>query len=399
VDKSLVLVDEEHAALRYTMHETVREYALERLDESGDGPAVRRLHVQHYVALAEDARARLFGADLQPLLDQLEREHDNFRLALRWSSEVPSGDVGPRLAGALWRFWQVRGYLREGRAWLERLLATARPMEPTSAWARALNAIGFLTFLQGDYEASRPLLEESVEVWRTLNDRGGLVESLTNLGVLLRCVGDGVRARGLFEEALTVSRALGDRAWEGRTLNKLARLTFYERDLAAARLLHEQGLAAVREAGNAWDVAIALGDLADVSHALGDDASARQLYAQSLELWLELGDERGIAQGLEGFAILAGAASRWARVTRLLGAAHAIRERITEPSSPNRWATLETLLDTARAILGAAYTTIWDGGGTATPDQAAAEALSDHGSRRSAPVRSGTPRRRTPRTP
>ena len=115
----------------------------------------------------------------------------------------------------------MRGYLREGRAWLERMLATAMPADRTSARARALNAIGFLAFLQGDYDTALPLLAESVDIRRALDDRPGLVESLTNLGVLLRCVGDGAGARQVLEEALAVSRALGDRAWEGRALNKL----------------------------------------------------------------------------------------------------------------------------------------------------------------------------------
>jgi predicted ATPase/DNA-binding CsgD family transcriptional regulator len=379
VDKSLVVVDEQPAALRYTLHETIRHYALERLAESGEAPEVRRLHAEYYLMLAEDVQPRLFGAELQPLLEVLEREHDNLRLALRWSSEVGEGDVGPRLAGALWRFWQVRGYLPEGRAWLERLLPTLRTAEPTSGRARALNAIGFLAFLQGDYDTGQPLLAESVEIRRALGDRPGLVESLTNLGVLLRCVGNGAGARRCFEEAIAVSRALGDRAWEGRTLNKLARLTYYEGDLGAALALHEEGIAAVRQAGNAWDVAIALGDMADVCHALGDDTVARRLYAESLGLWLELGDERGIAQGLEGFAIQAAAAARPERAVRLIGTAHAIRERITEPNSPSRRASLERLLAAAQTDLGAAaYATAWAAGNAASPAEAVALALADH---------------------
>ena len=377
VDKSLVVVDEQPAALRYTFHETIRHYAHERLEESGEGPEVRRLHAEYYLALAEDAAPRLFGTELQPLLDVLDQEHDNLRLALRWACEATESDVGPRLAGALWRFWQVRGYLREGRAWLERLLATAMPAEPTSARARALNAIGFLAFLQGDYATAQPLLAESVEIWRALDDRRGLVESLTNYGVLLRCVGDGGRARQALEEALAVSQALGDRAWEGRAMNKLARLTFYEGDLAAARTLHETGITTVRQAGNAWDVAIALGDLGDAVHALGDDKTARRYYAESLQLWLELGDERGVAQGLEGFAILASADSRPERAVRLISTARAIRERITEPSSPSRRAALDRLLEAARRELGAAYEAAWLSGQTATPAGSVAEAVSD----------------------
>jgi predicted ATPase/DNA-binding CsgD family transcriptional regulator len=381
VDKSLVVVDEQPGALRYAFHETIRHYAHERLDESGEGTEVRRLHAEYYLELAEDAAPRLFGTELQPLLDVLDQEHDNLRLALRWACEAGESDVGPRLAGALWRFWQVRGYLREGRAWLERLLASAMPAERTSARARALNAIGFLAFLQGDYATARPLLAESVEIWRALDDRRGLVESLTNYGVLLRCIGDGGQARRALEEAIAASRALGDRAWEGRALNKLARLTYYEGDLDRARALHEGGIATVRQAGNAWDVAIALGDLGDVLHAQGDDAAARRHYAESLQLWLELGDERGVAQGLEGFAILAAADAQPERAVHLISAARALRERITEPSSPSRRAALEQLLDAARAKLGAAYGAVWASGQAATPAEAVAEAVSDHDAR------------------
>ena len=150
---------------------------------------------------------------------------------------------------------------------------------------------------------------------------------------------------------------------------------FYERDYAAARELHEEGLVAVRQAGNSWDVAIALGDLGDVDHAVGDDAAAHRHYAESLALWQELRDERGIAQALEGFAMLDLAGSRTERAVRLLAAAQAIRERITEPSSPSRRASLDRLLDTARESIGESYEAIWAAGRVAPADQIIADAL------------------------
>jgi len=376
VDKSLVQLDEQSGTLRYRLQETLRLYALERLDESGEAPEIRRRHAEYCLAVVEDAEPELFGRDLQRHLDRLEREHDNVRVALRWSSETGDPEVGLRLAGALWRFWQVRGYVREGRDWLERLLGMAQPTERTAGRARALNAIGFLAFLQGDYDTAQPLLEECLATRRALDEPSGLVESLANLGVLLRCSGASAEARALFEEALALARLLGDRAWEGRTLNKLARLVFYfEGDPAKARALCEEGLARVRQAGNTWDVAIALGDLADVNHALGDDVAARRHYVESLALWQELGEERGIAQALEGFATLIGTRSQPERVVHMLGAADAIRERITEPSSTARRAGLERLLAAARATLGTTYASAWERGRASPPEHAITEAL------------------------
>jgi non-specific serine/threonine protein kinase len=133
----------------------------------------------------------------------------------------------------------------------------------------------------------------------------------------------------------------------------------------------------VRPDGNDWDVAIALGDLGDVLHAQGNDAEARRHYAESLRHWLELGDERGVAQGLEGFAILAAADARMERAVRLIGAARAIRERITEPSSPSRRNALERLLAAAHAELGPAYDLAWSSGYAASPTEAVAEAMAD----------------------
>ncbi len=387
VDKSLVLADEQSGALRYRLQETLRQYALERLEESGEALEIRRRHAEYFLVLAEEAEPRLFGSEQEQVLARLDREHDNLRLALRWSGEAGGTEVGLRLAGALWRFWQVRGYLREGRAWLDRLLTTPGSEEPTTGRARALNAVGFLAFLQGDYDTAQPLIEDSLAIRRALNDRPGIVESLTNLGLVLRCRGSSAEARALFEEALEVSQSLGDRAWEGRVLNKLARLVFYEGDYAAARTLHEESLARGRQVGNTWDIAIALGDIAEVSQALGDDASARGLFAESLALWQELGDERGIAQGLEGFATLAVAASRPERAVCLLGAARAMRERIGEPSSPSRRASLDRLLEVARGAMGEeASGAAWAAGRAMPPEQAIVEALAGHQSAPAAPV-------------
>ena len=346
VDKSLVLVDEQAAALRYRLHETIRQYAHERLDESGEAPEVRRLHADYYLALAEAPQPRLFGAELQPLLEILDQEHDNLRHALRWvgeAGEATSARASPGRSGASGRF--AATCARGAPGWSACSRRRARPSR-RAARARALNAIGFLAFLQGDYRTAQPLLEESVAIWRALGDRHGLVESLTNLGVLLRCVGDGARARQQLEEAIALSRALGDRAWEGRTLNKLARLTYYEGDLAAARASTRRasppcarpatpGTSPSRSA--TWQTCATLSEMTRRHGAL------RREPRDSGWSWATSGDSPGTGRvrhpGRRG--------SQPERAVRLIGAARAIRDRITEPSSPTRRAALERLLEAA----------------------------------------------------
>jgi non-specific serine/threonine protein kinase len=369
VDKSLVQTDEQHQAMRYRLADSIRQYALERLDESHETEILRRKHAEHYAAMAEEAENRLYSGQQEQVLAQLVREHDDIRLALGWSCESGNPEIGMRLAGALWRFWQVRGHLREARAWLDRLLA-AGGSEQTLGRSRALNATGFLTFLQGDYHAARPFLEQSLAISRALRDEQGIIESSSNLGLLLRCLDMPGEARRHLNEALEVSRSVGDRAREGRVLNKLARLVYYEGDMQAASELHELSLGMGRETGNTWHIALALGDLADVRFAMGDDAGALELYAEGIRLWQGLGDERGVAQGLEGFAVLAARRGQHEQAVLEISAARVIRQRISEPNSPSRRASLDRLLDQARAVLGESrYRSAWEAGRITTAEQ------------------------------
>jgi non-specific serine/threonine protein kinase len=377
VNKSLVQLDEQHRSVRYRLQDSIRQYALEKLEESGETELLRRRHAEYYATMADEAENRLYSGEQEQVLAQLAREHDDIRLALGWSSESGDPEVGMRLAGALWRFWQVRGHLREARAWLERLLG-ADAAQQSIGRARALNAIGFLTFLQGDYEAARPLLEQGLAISRALGDQRGVIESSSNMGLLLRCLEESTEARRHLNEALEVSRAVGDRAREGRVLNKMARLEFYEGDLQAASQLHELSLSMGRLTGNTWHIALVLGDLADVRFAMGDDDSALELYAQSVRLWQGIGDERGVAQGLEGFAMLAARRGQHDQVVLEISAARAIRQRISEPSSPSRRATLDQLLDEARAALGdSRYEAAWREGSVSTAEQLISRVLAN----------------------
>lgn len=377
VAKSLVLAEERQGEMRYGMLEMIRQYAAEQLRDSGEEAVLLARHWDWVLALAEQAEEEVWGPSQVHWLDRLEQELNNVRSALRRSVEHSEVESGLRLAGALWRFWQVRGRVREGRSWLGQLLALSVSTTRTAGRAKALNAEGFLVFLQGDYAAAQAMLEEALAIWRELSDQRGIVEALCNLGLVRRCAGDFAVARALLDEALVRSRASGNRVWEARTLNNLARMSFYEGDYETSRSLHEESLTKGREVDDSWATAIALGDLGDVAQAQGDGIAALTFYKESLALWQRVGDERGIAQSLEGLAIQAAARSQADGAVRLLAAAAAVRETISELPSLSRRDILDRLLETARAKLGGeAYAAAWAEGRAMSLDQAVEYALS-----------------------
>ena len=357
---------------RFGMLATIREFAREQLAASGEAAAVFQRHAAYYVMLAEHAAPRMHGSLQVDWFDRLDAEHNDLRTAMAWTAQhdLPAA---LRLGGALWRFWQVRGHVREGREWLERIILAAEANPTATAGperASALNAAAFLAFLTGDYPLAIQRHRETLAIRRALGDREGVAESLNSLGLVLRCAGERDGVDALFEESLTISRQLGNRARQANTLNNLARATYYRGDLAAAQALHEQALTVGREAGEVWAVAICLGDLGDVLRAQGDAEAARRLYLESLEAWSALGDARGVAQCLEGFAGLR-VEDRPDLAVRLFSAAAALREVIGEPCSRVRQHEIDQTLDTSRQALGAArFSAAWAEGQALTPTQA-----------------------------
>ena len=174
--------EQEDAQTRYRLLETVRQYAHDRLEDTGGSTAVRVGHRDHYLALAEEADPKLKGAEQAEWLRRLEEEHDNLRAGLEWSLAEAETRGSLRLCGALQRFWWTRGHLTEGRQWCTRVLRKAGAEERTRERAYVLNAAGVLSYHQGDYPAARALYEESLAIGRELGDRSGIAGSLGNLG-------------------------------------------------------------------------------------------------------------------------------------------------------------------------------------------------------------------------
>jgi non-specific serine/threonine protein kinase len=334
VEKSLVVYEEdEQGRGRYHLLETVRQYARDRLLESGDGIAAR--HPDYFLSLAEEARDHLLGREQGEWLERLEIEHDNLRAALEFCAQDPaSGAVGLRLAGWLRKFWEIRGYYREGRDRCGAALSHPEAQAPSSERAAALNSAGWLAYRQNDYAASRPLFEESIRVSRSLNDAAGLAASLRGLGVLAADLREHALASALTEESVELCRQLADRRGEAISLNNLGIVAEFQGDDAAARSLFEQARGIAASADDRAGMIFPLGNLGRVAARQGDLPQARSFLSEALALCRELGDRPQAASNLEDLAGVEIQSAQLGRAARLLGAAAALREQIGAPPHP-----------------------------------------------------------------
>ncbi|HZS86351.1 MAG TPA: tetratricopeptide repeat protein [Chloroflexota bacterium] len=377
MDKSLLRrEDGTDAEPRFGMLETIREYGLEHLAESGETEALRRQHAAYYRVLAEQAEPALTGPDQPRWLGRLEREHDNLRAALQWARESRDALAGLHLAGTLWRFWYTHGHLTEGRAWLEGFLDASRDAEvPLAVRAKALIGAGVLANMQADYERAAELCEESLSLYRALVDLQGIAVALNVLGNVAVNQGDFERAVNLSEESLALQRQVGQKRGIALALNNLAHVVLQQGDHQRAAALCEESLALARELGESRSIAAALTHLADIARDQGSDEQAAAMYAEGLPLLRSIGDHHGVAICLEGVAAAHGALGRQERAARLCGAAAALRDATGAPLPSVDRASFDRTLSAARAALGtAAFEAAWAAGQALSPDQAIDEA-------------------------
>jgi len=313
---SVITLDRD-ADPRFGLLETVRQYARERLDAAGETTAMRRRHLGYYLTLARDAVAGWTDTTLGTWLARLDRECDNLRAALDWARECGDVERGLELCVALARYWEMRGQLSEGRAWLDEFLARAGGA-PASPRATALNAAGNLANRQGDRARATALLEEALALKRDLGDARGMAMLLNNLGYVEDESGHYARAAALHEESLALKRALGDQRGVAYSLTNLGRVAHHRGDLARAATLHDQSVTLLRGLGDRHNLARALNNLAEVVQAQGDDARVAALLEESLALKRELGDRQGIAASLILLGALAARGHDDQRATQLL---------------------------------------------------------------------------------
>jgi len=315
VDANLVRSGGTDEEPRFSLLETMREYAAERLETFGGVAEVRRRHAAYFLELAERAEPHLRESPGERL-DLLEREQDNLRTALaRFDVEADTGGL-IRLAGALWRFWYLRGQLAEGRRWLE--LALARDPVPTPARAKALLGLSVMAGNQGDYAAVRRHAAAALEVSRTVGDEWTAAYATHMLGNALRGSRELVEAQQLLEESAAAFRRLGDEHSALLVARNLARLLEERGDADAAHAIHQDNLERARAMQNPRIEASTLGALAMIAADDGRHVEALAMLRQSVTIHRELRDLLDSAVDLSRCAFLLAQKGRLEAAARLL---------------------------------------------------------------------------------
>jgi predicted ATPase/class 3 adenylate cyclase len=329
LDQSLVRrADAADGGARFSMLETIREFGLEQLAAGGDLDLVRGRHARHFLDLAEEAEPHLTADDQGEWLDRCDAEHANLRAALRWAADAGEADRTQRAAGALWRFWQQRGHLAEGRRWLEEVLALPSGQGRTQARAKALAGAGGIAWWQEDIAAARGWYGEALAIERQLGDPARIAEALYNQAFVAGAGGDFAAAARLFQESRDLFRQAGDEAGMARAewMAVLPDLVAgrWERPLGQA----EEAVAAWRRAGDRLRLADALVWLAVVYARAGRPAEARAAVAEALAAFRAVDSPMGIVSVVLGLSYLARWEDRYEDAVRLAGAAESLRERV-----------------------------------------------------------------------
>lgn len=434
-DKSLIHHEETpDGEPRFTMLETIREYASEKLEESaeadesekssanGEAEEARLRHAEHFLAFAEAGNVELRGPRQAGWMAALERDHDNVRAALSWSLEEPGrAAIALRISGAMGWFWDIGGHMEEGWRWLRESLEKASDA-PDGARAAALNGAGYISMNLGHLDRADSLLEEaldigrrlggksiaatslmwlgmvalyrgdapraeerfaqSLEIFRGAGDEWGCAGAATLLGGVVCERGDSDRGRSLLEEALGIYRGIGDDIGAGAGLNNLGLIALFSGDYEGASSYLEESIVICRRLGNKWYPAAGLCGLGHAKLLAGEPGAAEKFYREAISLCREQKQRMILAECLEGMAASSAERGDALRAATLSGAALALSEAMDYSLDEIR-SLLSPFLEKSRARLGeAAWGTAVSEGRSMTLDEAAERATDEEGRRR-----------------
>lgn len=426
VDRSLVVAQTNEHAIRYHLLETIREYAAEKLRAGDEWKSVHERHYAYFLEVMVASKPELWGQGQQEAVRRLEQEHDNMRVALRWSVEESDDPAQALLLSAeLNNFWLPQGYFSEARTWLSRALERVDKHNRTEPRAYALQQAGVMAFVQGDLGQAIDRIEEAVsirrennsrqamansllclglalrhkaefvraaecteeclQIYRDANDHNNTANALNNLGLLYHQLDDFARAAECLEESLSLYRQFANRVKMATPMTNLANIAYAQGDLEKARLLHAEVLSIHEEHNNRPGITNARCCLGQVVGALGDFKAAEELMLQGLRGWLELGSKREIIEVIESLASLSLSVAREnsaealvlaCRAAKLCGAAARLRESLLLPQD-HREVTLdhERMANLQQALPQETLAAYWKLGQAMSLDEAASYAL------------------------
>jgi predicted ATPase len=327
-EKSLITAAQDQTGEpRFAMLETIREFALERLEEGGEATELRRRHAAAYLRLAMLAAPELIRPSRPHWLERLEREHGNLRAALGWAIDQGEALLALRFVASLWRFWQMRGHLREGRQWAENALALPNADRFSVDRLAALEAAGGIAHWTGDIDGQHAYYGQALELALQLNEPRHVAEASYNVGFPFLLSGEVDAAETYFRKSLRGFQALGDRHGIGRV----------RWALAVVALVRGQGEEAQREAQEALETFGAVDDvfmagwslylLGDAARRSGDHATARERWKEGLTIGAQAGDLTAIVFILDHLALEAAMGGDPERAVRLIAASRAMRAK------------------------------------------------------------------------
>ncbi len=417
VDKNMVaLVEDDAGEPRVSMLEMLREYAHERLVESGELAGAQRRHAEHVLDFAQRGQRELSGATQGAWLARFELEHGNIEAALEWAREDTT--YAFKLLGAVWRFWWLHGHLTQGLTWIDRFLsqrAAAPEGVEDALYATVLRAGVVLRSALGNFDEAFAACEEAIAVQRRLGSEGDLAASLTSLGIIFQFRGEFDRAEDVHTESLTIRRRLSEDAGVATSLSNLASVAFSKGDFARTvelgeesvaiyrRLGHESGLAHAltklglaaaarreyeraealfseclrmqRAAGDLGSTHYSLMNLGAVAHRRGDYGLAITRFREALDRLDSMPNKTALAKILEDLGLTAAAVGDPLRAVRLLGAADALRRTLASPMFPSERADYDSDVAQIRGLLGdEAFDVQWRIGASVTLERALEEA-------------------------
>ena len=352
-ERSLILAEEAGEAMRFRMLESLREFAAEQ-PNSEQSVALAESHARFFLDWAELKQLELRGANGKAGLDAVSAEQANLGAALEWY-ERPEQDpeLGLRVAGALWRFWSIRGPLAEGRCRLEHALARMPEARlTTDIAARAWNGLAVLVRMEGDVEEACLFNNRALVIWRQVGEPRGMAATLNNLGNARMLLGHFAAARPLFEESLALWRSVDQTLNVAGTLQNLAYLALLTGDAATAETLCAESLALFRREEDLNGTSQVLSVLAGAAIASGDFRQAFSRAAESLQIAFGLNNLISVTNCLDVLAETAYKSGQVQRAAHLLGAVEALAPVVGVVRDLPEKVRMDAVLADLRIILG-----------------------------------------------